>query len=377
MRRVIVNIVSAQTIPNYIFIRQMFQIGDELLFISSKEMKDKIGPIVETLGWKNVNVESIILANKNDEEKWNEMASQIKKRLTSDSKYIVNLTGGTKYMSLAVQRIFEEFNSEFFYITFPKNHILPLMSDSDSPIPIDYRISVDEYMRVHNIKTSKKGITQDKDYTKTFFTLFSAPKLNDADFEIIDKLRAYRNGYKKKDIDILEIEKIEDNAHRYPKIENLQSFLDKIEFPQTGGILSKYEVQYLTGGWFEEYVYHLIADKLHPTDMQIGVEIKKTDTTNMNDLDVVFTKGNKLFVIECKTGIGQKALFNQVIYKASALKGYLLGLPANSYLFSLTGEDAEAEQASKNMGITYIHKSYFLKEEKINQLVDSIVNTAN
>lgn len=374
MKRIIVNIVSAQTIPNYIFIKQIFQIGDELLFISSKEMRDKINPIKETLQWSNCKSESIILEKENDEEKWNEMELQIKRVLSHDSKYIVNLTGGTKYMSLVVQRIFEEFNSEFFYIPFPKNYILPLMSDSDQPIPIDFRISVDEYLHLHNIQASKKKITQDKAYTKSFFKLFTNSGLNDDDAEVIDKLRKYRD----KNIDISVVENLENQTEKCPRIENLQLFLDRIKFEvKSLGKLSKYETQYLTGGWFEEYVFHLISKKLQPTDIQIGVEIKKTKKTNMNDLDVVFTKGNKLFVIECKTGIGPRSLFNQIIYKASALKGYLLGLPANSYLFSLTEEDTDSAQAAENMGIRYIDKTYFLEEEKTIELINSITKKAN
>lgn len=69
MKRVIVNIISAQPIPNYIFIKQMFQIGDELLFISSKEMEGKINPILATLAWSNCKSESIIFEKENDEEK--------------------------------------------------------------------------------------------------------------------------------------------------------------------------------------------------------------------------------------------------------------------------------------------------------------------
>src|SRR5690554_6317356 len=116
MKKTIVCIVSEQTTPNYIFIKQMFQIGDELLFISSNQMKSKISSITKTLAWNNVKVNSIIFKNENDEEKWNEMYDQIKKELSTEVKYVVNLTGGTKYMSLVIQRIFEEFNSEFYYI---------------------------------------------------------------------------------------------------------------------------------------------------------------------------------------------------------------------------------------------------------------------
>ena len=124
-----------------------------------------------------------------------------------------------------------------------------------------------------------------------------------------------------------------EDTERKPAIKGLSKFLEFISYPiKNVDIIDKYDIRYITGGWFEEYVYYLIKDILKPTDIQIGVLIRETRETNMNDLDVVFTLGNKLFVIECKTGVGGRSLFSQIVYKASALKETLLGLSGKSYL---------------------------------------------
>ena len=154
----------------------------------------------------------------------------------------------------------------------------------------------------------------------------------------------------------------------------MSEFLNTINFPVKDNKLTKYEIQYLTGGWFEEYVYHLITKTIKPDDIQLGVEIQKSESTNINDLDVVFTKGNKLYVIECKMGVGSESLFNQIVYKASALKEKLLGLSGKSYIFSLNPPiDDRLKSTAQNMGTTYIDLSDFMDDEKMNNLFTSII----
>lgn len=190
------------------------------------------------------------------------------------------------------------------------------------------------------------------------------------DRTILDLLRAYR----KKNIIVSEVETNEGND-KYPQILGLSDFLKRISFPCAENKLSKLDVQYLTGGWFEEYVYHLLSEKIQPTDIQIGVEIQKSKSTNINDLDVAFTKGNKLWVIECKTGVGTESLFNQIVYKASALKEKLLGLSAKSYIFSLNPPlDDRLKITASNMNTNYVDLSDFQDSEKMDKLFASIIN---
>lgn len=106
------------------------------------------------------------------------------------------------------------------------------------------------------------------------------------------------------------------------------------------------------------------------------MQIKKLKNPFLNDLDIVFTLGNKLFVIECKTGISSVKMLNDTIYKAAALKETLFGLPGNTFIFSLGGIVENFEFTAKNMGITYFDRSTFIDELKWKKLVETIKNIA-
>ena len=80
MSRVIVNIISEQTIPNYLFIKEIFQPGDSLLFIASQKFSERIGWIVQSLGFADISVESILFPE-GGEERWEDMESMLKEKL--------------------------------------------------------------------------------------------------------------------------------------------------------------------------------------------------------------------------------------------------------------------------------------------------------
>lgn len=374
MSRVIVNIMSEQTIPNYLFIREMYCPGDKLLFIISQNDRfiQNTQRILDTLDW-NITPIKVILNNKGDEEDWSSMTNIISSYITKDEEYLVNLTGGTKFMALAVQTIFSGYNSKFFYIPFPKNIILGLAPNSEKK-DIAWRVEVKEYLSLYGIKTKEKTIIKSEEYTNYFFTLFMNVFSN-IEWQILDKLREYRNN--KKGIDILSVESQPDSK-KFPQITGLQNFINSCQFQLAeASRLKKHEIQYLTGGWFEEYTYNLIKNKLKPNDLRLGVEIVRTESTNQNDLDVVFTKGNKLYVVECKTGVGRESLFKEIVYKASALKETLLGLSANSYIFSLSPENEALNKTAQNMMLKYCDKTYFADTSKTETLLNSIKDFAN
>ena len=344
MNRIIVSIISEQTIPNYLFIKEMFQDGDSLLFISSRKFQERITWIQQTLKIADDLVQSIIFPE-GGEERWNDMDAELTKVLSPECDYMVNLTGGTKYMTLLVLSVFEKYRSRFFYIPFPQNTLLePLKNDS---ISLTYRLRVDEYLSNYHVTFTEKKLTESEEYCDYLFERFLNGSLN---YKLIDDLRSYRNVKKKAIFDIENCIPTE----RYPRIEGLNDFLTNIQFPiEDKGFLKKNEFEYLTGGWFEEFVYYKIQRYVNPQDIKLGVLIKRTENRNQNDLDVVFTSGNKLFVIECKTGIAGVKMFNETVYKATAIKEAVLGLSANTFIVSLVPKNEDLEKTARNMGIHY------------------------
>ncbi|MDR3129375.1 MAG: DUF1887 family protein [Tannerellaceae bacterium] len=370
MNRTIVNIISEQTTPNFLFIKEMFQPEDELLFITSRKYEERITWIMQAVGYTEPfhNIKKIILGE-GAEEDWTQMYTSINGSISDVKHYIVNLTGGTKYMSLAVLSIFEKLNANFYYIPFPKNVILRIFPGTTTHVSEKYslkhRMTVEEYMKNYSNPVKGSPLSQDVVYTKKFFGCFIEGKV---EHKIISSLREYRNTNKNpKTTDI----------HIIPKLNDL---LQAIEFPiKKEDILSKDEVKYLIGGWFEEYIYNRILETLNPNDIKLGLHISP-QKNHQNELDVVFTYGNKLFVVECKTGIDDERMFKDTVYKATSIKNALLGLSANTFIFSLSKSDStqmnKFGDTAKAMGIYYFDRDYFFDDQKFEELVNTMKGMA-
>ncbi len=379
MKRTIVSLISEHTTPNFLFIKEMREPGNRLLFISPKRFEARIDWIIKALGYTNCMINSIIMPD-GVEEKWDKIIKTIKRRLSKDEQYIVNLTCGNKYLITAIPKVFEGYDAEFYFIPTSKNVILKLGDESRREI--NYRISVSEYFDCNNtVISSHKELTEKEDYTQPFFHIF----LNRIDMfaEMTEKLRYYRN----KNIgDILLVEKegipkVNENSRHYPPVKGLLNFLRELDFPiQLYGKLSKQESFYLTGGWFEEYVYTKIREKIAPQDLMLGVILPFSDNKNSNkrDLDIVFTYENKLFIIECKVSNVDEKPYNEMVYKAASLRSERLSrLLAHTYIFSLFEEDERFVDVARAMNISFYDKSFFIDEEKFGLIIADIIKKAN
>lgn len=89
--------------------------------------------------------------------------------------------------------------------------------------------------------------------------------------------------------------------------------------------------------------------------------------------------GNKLFTIECKTGIDKQGVLNYIFYRAIALNDSKLGkLGAQTYIFSLEKENSEFNKTANKMQIKYFDQTYFYNNEnKLQKIFSSIKDYAN
>lgn len=387
MARTLVNIISAQTIPNYVFIKDFYETGDSLLFFTSSTMTKPLKYILDTLGLSDKGVEIKQLT----EENWQVMCQEIASVIKPNVNYLVNTTGGTKYMSMAVSEEFHKHpNADFYYIPYPKNIYL---KTTENAIPIKHRVSIKEYMGItKGVEYTVKQCVRKRDYVYAFFKHYI--NMSQDELMILDKIRTnFRNQkFEIEDIDIVckqptsivkNLGTKNEKHYDFEQIDGLNVLLNKIQFPfDESNKLNSKEIEFLTGGWYEEYMYYLIEDKIQPDDIALGVFIKQSENTNTNDLDVVFTKGNKLFVIECKTAItktqfkGVEAMFKEISYKSATLKATLLGLPSNSYICSLSESDESFKTIAQKMGIIYYDRSYFTDSTKQDSFISDITKQA-
>ena len=307
MSKTIVSILSDHLLPNFLFIKEMEGQYSDLLFVSTPqmEMQEKAMHLEVALGRKEDSVRRIVVANDN----YKDILDTLRAEQLSDSvEYIVNITGGTKTMSLAVHEYFCKFKASFIYVPIGKNSYYDFSTDQTHSL--DYRVSLNEYFTLY-------GLAYDYDNglicgAQKPFKLFNKQKMSN--FYLTEELRY---------------------AHKAPRPELRR---------------------YLGGEWFEEYVYLRIKRdfKLRDEDIAKSVKIcRLSSTSNDNELDVVFVKDNALYVIECKvsmTGYGKepKSVVDEYLYKLAAISKDF-GLRVNSYIFTLHQMWRFAKATQENM----------------------------
>ena len=307
MSKTIVSILSDHLLPNFLFIKEMEGQYSDLLFVSTPqmEMQEKAMHLEVALGRKEGSARRIVVANDNYKEILDALHAE---QLSDSVEYVVNITGGTKTMSLAVHEYFCQFNASFVYVPIGKNSYYDFSTDQTHSL--DYRVSLNEYFTLY-------GLAYDYDNglicgAQKPFKLFNEQKMSN--FYLTEELRF---------------------AHKAPRPE-LRC--------------------YLGGEWFEEYVYLRIKRnfKLRDEDIAKSVKIcRLSSTSNDNELDVVFVKDNALYVIECKvsmTGYGKvpKSVVDEYLYKLAAISKDF-GLRVNSYIFTLHQMWRFAKATQENM----------------------------
>ncbi|MDR1898214.1 MAG: DUF1887 family protein [Prevotellaceae bacterium] len=355
MKTLLVTLIGDQTIPNVQFIKDKQDDKTLFLFVSTKKMEEKGVKdwIINVCKIEEDRAFTIIVDqfSLNDiEEKLNEL------NYDEYDKLIVNVTGGTKIMSHAVTEFFKEFASEIFYLTGIGNTILQVHPKTKQSVKsLINRINLDEYLLSHGFEMKGGKLSGIPFvYTQKFISLFlSNENSYSSVFRTLRDLRS--DGKKKYDVNT---------------VDGLSGFLEEIEFPLSVAkrqIITRPEIKYLTGEWFEEYIYYRFKQELNISDENIKTGIILSKNNTQNEFDVVFLFNGNLYTIECKTSIINEEfnLMLDTIYKATALQKNL-GLYSKSNIFTLSSkENKEVQEAHFERGRLF-NIDVFCREDIIN-----------
>ena len=130
MPKTLVNIITEDNpIPAYLFIKEKYEVGDRLMYISARDTEDDLDALSELFNVPTTLIDEIVLKNDIDEFTYEKICRTVLGYLNHETHYCVNLAGGTRYMALAVQQVFEKFDAEFFYVQVEENVIVKSFFD--------------------------------------------------------------------------------------------------------------------------------------------------------------------------------------------------------------------------------------------------------
>lgn len=327
----LVSLISDHLLPNYLFIQEMKGRYDTLLFVTTEKMQlAGVGQRLErTLGLALDSVKRIVVA----EDSVGETSRMLEAAgLGMKDQFLVNLTGGTKMMSLGVYEFFSGKEAEFYYLPINKNVVVNVRTSVVQPLR--YRLDVYEYFSLYGLSYLSEE-------------LYASPEKT---MDLFDRFR-----------------KVNFNRYELPEILHIHQ-------------LDEEEQKYYSGLWFEEYVYLRIKEEKSLKDgfIQRGARIFRNDGTRAdNEIDVMYMTENRLYVGECKMSMngapGSKPtkLLEQYMYKLAAISKDF-GLLVHPYIFtlhdlkriSLSSRQA-MERRMNILGIKGILDRRSFKEEKL------------
>jgi len=424
MRSLLVTLVSDQTIPNVLCV-DYFK-PDAILFVTTEKMEEKhkiratLGSLELVFNERRYTADSnaFILKVKEDSvsDVMQKLSIWINREGLKYDKFIVNITLGTKLMSIGAFEAFRRYakTDKFVYMPLGANSIelidcphesISIEDKSGSSIhairyPIKKRLSAPEYCKAYDIDlntiSAKDRAIEDYGFVKWIINGYFGEKFGDDTVvehllsNFFSKLRSYRNEKSKKnklkrgqlpfefvyklnhnDKDDLEI------INQFFRFDSIKKYLCISEIIQKedgtevhiSGNIDKEIVDFLTGGWLEEFCFNEVNElkKLGFVD-DIALNPTLGEGGAPNEIDVMFTAFNNIYLIECKSLKQTSDKNSDILYKIYSVQDNKVGgLAAKSFLMSTAKanilDSSDQNDADKKLS-DYKIKADLLKRAK-------------
>lgn len=383
MKKLLVNLISEQTIPVLLSINS-FPEAKHHLFITTRKMEDAETGRRSLWLKKAANLDPVnVVVTEVLADDYNDIMAKLGSEQMEDyykefDEIIVNITGGNKLMSIAVNEFFKGKTENIYYLPIHnETYVIP-----NNPLykkTVNSLLSIETYLGACGLhKTDKRVSFKQPLNSPRAFTFEELERLL-GEFLVNEELRAKSERLRllfRADDSVYRFKKDKLDYSVLPEADEIDEILTSFGF-SSDEMIGKKTVDFITGGWYEEYVYYLVCSMFEKEGLvpvgydledfvKIGVQLSpkagdefKAKYFTSNDLDVIFILNSKLYVIECKSGGMDKTYdYNRTVYMQSALRKYF-GLSVTSVLCTLSSVSEENMEKAKVFGIKVLDKSYF------------------
>ena len=375
--RTLICLLSDQLVPNLLSCKILNP--EQVLLIETEQMKKKMASrnFSEALKCMGGTISSSIVeipaGMDNDFPSLkNFFREQLLEPYAKDS-FFLNLTGGTKPMSIALYDTFQEIKeAKFFYFDVQHpNEIIDFLENKR--ISTGYEIPMQAFLAGYGFMFAKDmnkvGIAESFARKRQKTTLILAEHCAQPKFNIWPKGDKAAWAWRQKMMDSHKKQIEVPPGYLTPTIPEVREEIAKQFRLQDGpneclvGTLSCWDIQYLDGGWLEEFIWLTLKKfnkKYGLKDLHLGIEVKPFDNNTRNELDVSFMRNNMLYVMECKTGFQEKMQENA--YKIFAVTQQLKALRTKAYLIA---NSANLEKVRERAAL---HQTTLIDADQIAQM---------
>ncbi len=339
MNNILINLVSAQPIPNLIpALDPRFQVSEVILLVSD-EMRPQAKGLTRV--FKRYDLPCRIweeAAPPFDPQGMEELCFRVIESFPDGQSLLLNATGGTKMMVLAAANLFSSLDrGNVIYVDTAQGLIHFLYPSKEKAYQLEPVLSISDYLTAYGLhpkiprKTWRRGdalpavptsarlLAENANFLDTFIGV-----VNFAGTGVLDSGRASDAWPRKIFLDrSFSRPKTVSRVLSQLEDEGLLSF----DCNNLVTIASEEAARYLSGGWLEEYTFarSCAAGADEVSWSQVVSWADSGDEPVANEFDCLIMRDNRLYLLECKTSRFRKGA-SEVVYKLDSLKNKIAGI---------------------------------------------------
>lgn len=380
--RVLLCLLSEQHIPNLLSVHHFKP--DRLVLVETPTMRGKANDLLTALQLGGLDFASDDRCHVQPLESEDTLASVRKCLQQAYNRYpqeswLVNLSGGTKPMSIAAYEFSKEVRARPIYVSIQKPNVMLHLDGFDAETCV-YRPTIREFLAGYGFEFRRKpeDIATAEERATTW-SHCAARIAQDCPQQSLLCLGDLQDPAVKKRWDDARTKGLElapgilapEDAELRKELAALFSLRDAPE--GLGGTLNKYAVDFLTGGWLEVFLWNLLqrhADALGIWDVRLGIHPAKIGVQTDSDFDVAFMHDYRLWMVECKSGTQEHDPGAEILHKVEAVVRQFRALGIRSCL-ATTSPNVLAKDGRLKLSIqdrAGIYKCRILVRDEIREL---------
>jgi hypothetical protein len=341
-------LVSQQHVPNLLAIRAVKPEWLVLLVTPGMKKRDKHTHLLKALaaGGQDYSANYEVV-DVTDENSITAVSRALEQSLEKhpDDEWIVNLTGGTKPMSMGAYVFSKDKELKTLYIAESNQRQAVDLLCGPSTV-LNHHVSTAEFLAGYGFDLlNPHALKRNENDARKWIgiaALLAANQDNGGLRRMLgrlhdlkeNKIRDNKKAWEKEGLILEDDENVAlNNAHLKTEIARAFSLKEKENL--LVGALDKHAVEFLTGKWLEVFIWGLLLPFVDHGiwDLHLGVIAGGSGPGESNELDVSFMQDQSLCIVECKTGgQGYDPGANMTLYKIEAVKAGLMAIRMKTYL---------------------------------------------
>lgn len=276
---------------------------EKIILVVTAKMQRQASHLTAVLKENAIQAELLQLSNEQDFHQVENELLELAARLEG-SAVTLNITGGTKLMSVAAQSVAQASGWHMFYVDADTDRAIWLGQDKTPPHPLQEQLKLRHYLRSYGVELTSKPNRSQASAAQQLLTQTLVEQVGslEASISVLNALAQDAENRRSLSAPMnewqLDSRSLNVLLRYFEDASALSVQGDRIQFA------SEAARDFVKGGWLELHAIqavHQVTGPLGVRDKAMGLEVQDVATQTRNELDIAFMARNRLFVIECKT----------------------------------------------------------------------------